>query len=178
MNPEGARDPSSESELVNLATHVLVHCHDTLCLRGLMTIGSIEASKASDDHETNPDFATLAQAARDLVKTLRLRTKQGEPHGLESSDDRAKLSAGLDEIESRAPGGGGAGGLELSMGMSDDFEIAIKQGSDNVRVGSSIFGARPPRQSATGGKERIMAVPDKSRDQTDMKSLSLSLSLV
>jgi len=35
--------------------------------------------------------------------------------------------------------------LELSMGMSSDFEQAIKQGSSSVRVGSSIFGARPPK---------------------------------
>lgn len=33
-------------------------------------------------------------------------------------------------------------GLEMSMGMSDDYELAIKMGSTNVRVGSSIFGAR------------------------------------
>lgn len=32
--------------------------------------------------------------------------------------------------------------LELSMGMSGDFEAAIAAGSDSVRVGSSIFGAR------------------------------------
>ena len=32
--------------------------------------------------------------------------------------------------------------LELSMGMSGDFEAAIAKGSDSVRVGSSIFGAR------------------------------------
>ena len=32
--------------------------------------------------------------------------------------------------------------LELSKGMSGDFEAAIEMGSDNVRVGSSIFGAR------------------------------------
>ncbi|EDK39002.2 hypothetical protein PGUG_03100 [Meyerozyma guilliermondii ATCC 6260] len=37
--------------------------------------------------------------------------------------------------------------LELSMGMSNDFEQAIKQGSTSVRVGSSIFGARPPKSS-------------------------------
>ncbi len=30
----------------------------------------------------------------------------------------------------------------LSMGMSDDFEIAIEEGSTMVRVGSAIFGAR------------------------------------
>ena len=32
--------------------------------------------------------------------------------------------------------------LELSMGMSSDFEKAIAKGSSSVRVGSSIFGAR------------------------------------
>lgn len=31
---------------------------------------------------------------------------------------------------------------ELSMGMSNDFEDAIEYGSTNVRVGSTIFGAR------------------------------------
>ncbi|KAL6711223.1 hypothetical protein ACN47E_005754 [Coniothyrium glycines] len=38
--------------------------------------------------------------------------------------------------------------LELSMGMSADFEGAIKQGSDEVRVGSEIFGERPPKKDA------------------------------
>ena len=32
--------------------------------------------------------------------------------------------------------------VELSMGMSGDYESAISMGSDNVRVGSTIFGAR------------------------------------
>jgi len=38
--------------------------------------------------------------------------------------------------------------LELSMGMSEDFEGAIALGSDQVRVGSSIFGERPPKAQA------------------------------
>lgn len=33
---------------------------------------------------------------------------------------------------------------ELSMGMSGDFELAIEYGATCVRVGSAIFGARPP----------------------------------
>ncbi|KAK7485863.1 hypothetical protein BaRGS_00022858 [Batillaria attramentaria] len=44
--------------------------------------------------------------------------------------------------------------LELSMGMSHDFEHAIETGSTNVRVGSTIFGARqyPPKpDSAASG---------------------------
>lgn len=32
--------------------------------------------------------------------------------------------------------------LELSMGMSDDFEIAVEEGATLVRVGSAIFGSR------------------------------------
>jgi pyridoxal phosphate enzyme (YggS family) len=32
--------------------------------------------------------------------------------------------------------------LEMSMGMSGDFEEAIRRGATNVRVGSTIFGAR------------------------------------
>jgi pyridoxal phosphate enzyme (YggS family) len=32
----------------------------------------------------------------------------------------------------------------LSMGMSHDFEVAIEEGSTCVRVGTAIFGARPP----------------------------------
>ncbi|PSS10383.1 Proline synthase co-transcribed bacterial protein [Actinidia chinensis var. chinensis] len=31
---------------------------------------------------------------------------------------------------------------ELSMGMSGDFELAVELGSTNVRIGSTIFGAR------------------------------------
>ena len=46
---------------------------------------------------------------------------------------RADLAAkfGLDELA-----------LELSMGMSADFEAAVREGSTAVRVGSAIFGAR------------------------------------
>ena len=34
---------------------------------------------------------------------------------------------------------------ELSMGMSNDFRVAIEEGSTAVRVGTAIFGARPVR---------------------------------
>ena len=33
----------------------------------------------------------------------------------------------------------------LSMGMSDDFEAAIRFGATSVRVGSALFGARPAK---------------------------------
>ncbi len=38
----------------------------------------------------------------------------------------------------------GGGFNILSMGMSNDFEIAIEEGSNLIRVGSAIFGDAPP----------------------------------
>ena len=32
---------------------------------------------------------------------------------------------------------------ELSMGMSNDFEVAVEEGATLVRVGTALFGARP-----------------------------------
>jgi uncharacterized pyridoxal phosphate-containing UPF0001 family protein len=32
--------------------------------------------------------------------------------------------------------------LLLSMGMSQDFEVAIEEGADLVRIGTAIFGSR------------------------------------
>jgi len=54
-------------------------------------------------------------------------------------DERDRLEKELgDELKGKK--------LELSMGMSDDFEGAIEMGSDEVRVGSTIFGERPSKE--------------------------------
>ncbi len=39
---------------------------------------------------------------------------------------------------------------ELSMGMSGDFEVAVEEGATMVRVGTAIFGPRPPRAEGAG----------------------------
>jgi pyridoxal phosphate enzyme (YggS family) len=38
---------------------------------------------------------------------------------------------------------------DLSMGMSHDFAAAIEEGSTTVRIGTAIFGARPPALHST-----------------------------
>jgi pyridoxal phosphate enzyme (YggS family) len=48
-----------------------------------------------------------------------------------------------DELAGRGAFAGGKG--ELSMGMTNDFEVAIEEGSTMVRVGTAIFGERGPR---------------------------------
>jgi PLP dependent protein len=39
---------------------------------------------------------------------------------------------------------------QLSMGMSADYETAVQFGATHVRVGSAVFGARPPRHGEPG----------------------------
>jgi len=73
--------------------------------------------------------------------------------------------------------------LELSMGMSNDFVEAIDMGSTNVRVGSSIFGARsyPSKPAATGSdKSEADKTEDSSNNKldTDMQSANEKLSKV
>jgi uncharacterized pyridoxal phosphate-containing UPF0001 family protein len=38
----------------------------------------------------------------------------------------------------------------LSMGMSGDYEAAILEGATHVRIGTAIFGARPPSTEVAG----------------------------
>jgi len=35
--------------------------------------------------------------------------------------------------------------VELSMGMTNDYRIAIEEGATLVRIGTAIFGERPPK---------------------------------
>jgi len=51
-----------------------------------------------------------------------------------------KLREIRDELEKEAPGCFGEG--HLSMGMTHDFEVAIREGATIVRIGTAIFGDR------------------------------------
>jgi pyridoxal phosphate enzyme (YggS family) len=51
--------------------------------------------------------------------------------------------AALRELSERLRSSGSAVGPALSMGMTDDFEVAVEEGATMVRVGRAIFGERP-----------------------------------
>jgi PLP dependent protein len=69
----------------------------------------------------------------------------------EENEDFKTLKGERDRLERELEGELGGRRLELSMGMSEDFEGAVSMGSAEVRVGSTIFGARPPRREAVEG---------------------------
>ena len=53
----------------------------------------------------------------------------------------------LRELRDQAVAAGLLAGGELSMGMSHDLEVAVEEGATIVRVGTAIFGERPPREA-------------------------------
>jgi pyridoxal phosphate enzyme (YggS family) len=60
-------------------------------------------------------------------------------------DDEVALSgafAGLRDVLEKLHSVTGAVGPELSMGMTNDLEIAIREGSTMVRIGTALFGER------------------------------------
>jgi pyridoxal phosphate enzyme (YggS family) len=92
-----------------------------------------------------------AEGVRALVdavlsaRALDLRGLMVIPPPPETPEDSRPWFRRLRELRDELVAGGVPGDrlAELSMGMSDDFEVAIEEGATIVRVGSAIFGARP-----------------------------------
>lgn len=158
------QDGNKGSDVVQLATHVMRSCPH-LELRGVMTIGAAvnsmaqrdggsgkEVSEASQQDveqqalSMNPDFDVLSRTRCTLVKMLRSAAEEG---GDWAPGVRDRYTTLLSSSSADA-----TGGLEISMGMSNDLETAVRAGSSNVRVGTDCFGARPP------SREEAMAAMD------------------
>lgn len=97
-----------------------------------------EATKSGLTPDEADDF-TLA-----LRSHPRLVPKGLMTIALPSTDDR-EVAACFDElvaVRDRLRDRDGGGWDDLSMGMSDDFRLAIAHGSTCVRIGSALFGPR------------------------------------
>ena len=62
----------------------------------------------------------------------------GEDPGVAAAPRFARLRSARDALRDRVPAL-----EELSMGMSEDLEAAVREGATMVRVGTALFGARP-----------------------------------
>jgi PLP dependent protein len=106
-----------------------------------------EASKAG----VAPDDALPLARAIEQMPRLRLRGLMAVPEPTtDTVVQRARFRA-LRELRDRINTETGIGLDTLSMGMSDDLEAAIAEGSTMVRVGTAIFGARPRRAEQVPG---------------------------
>jgi hypothetical protein len=87
-----------------------------------------------------PDQVGEALDAVAALDHLRLRGLMTIPPPVERAEEARGWFRTLAQLGKRY----GLG--ELSMGMSADFEVAIEEGATMVRVGTAIFGPRPPQE--------------------------------
>ncbi|HSY79666.1 MAG TPA: YggS family pyridoxal phosphate-dependent enzyme [Verrucomicrobiae bacterium] len=96
-----------------------------------------EASKTG----VAPDgVAAILVAARDKLEIDGLMTI---PPPASTAEAARPFFAQLRELRDRLARQSGYALSELSMGMSDDFEVAVEEGATIVRIGRAVFGERP-----------------------------------
>lgn len=95
---------------------------------------SAEQAKAGADPAALPDLIAAVRAC----PNLRLRGLMTMPPWSDDPEASRPFFRQLRELAGRH----GLG--ELSMGMSHDLETAIEEGATCVRVGTALFGKRPP----------------------------------
>eukprot|EP00392_Amoebophrya_sp_AT5.2_P012756 g12863.t1 len=111
---------------------------------------TISSAKEDDSNSNLEPLLALARRIQEDCPRLRLRGLMtiGAPDysGCRTEDfellHRCKRALMEENEKAAAANASPVKSLELSMGMSNDFETAIKQGSTSVRIGSTIFGAR------------------------------------
>jgi len=89
------------------------------------------------------DVAGFAAACRDIVG-IELRGLMTLPAPAADVEAQRRPFAELRRLRERIAAAGQPL-PELSMGMSDDLEAAIAEGATIVRIGTAVFGPRPPR---------------------------------
>ncbi|KAJ1622458.1 hypothetical protein T492DRAFT_324992 [Pavlovales sp. CCMP2436] len=108
----------------------------------------LQVNTSGEDSKSGCDPAEAPGLAKEIVDscphlTLAGLMTIGAPRELAPEEDDPDFVK-LAEVRQAVAGlvGVPPDSLELSMGMSGDWERAIRQGSTSVRVGSAIFGAR------------------------------------
>jgi len=97
-----------------------------------------------------PELAGLAQVRLEGLMTIGRLVDAAE-------GARATFRA-LRELSARLRDGHPALGAALSMGMTDDFPVAVEEGATIVRVGRAIFGERPHAHGVEGGHTHARGV--------------------
>jgi PLP dependent protein len=77
-----------------------------------------------------------------------------------TADEARATFVGLRSLSERLRSRGATLGAALSMGMSDDYEVAVEEGATIVRVGRALFGERPHGHNDATPPHRRAAGPD------------------
>lgn len=137
----GLFDVVESVDSVRLATKLsqaAVELRKTLRIYAQINI-SLEAQKHGFELEDIDDLVALAKLPGLKLEGLMGIAAQVDDDTIRSSF--RSLHALRDRLKPKL------GELKLSMGMSQDFEIAIEEGADLIRLGTAIFGNNSTPQS-------------------------------
>ncbi len=90
-----------------------------------------------------PDTLVAVLARLVALERLEIRGLMTVGRMVERPADARPTFVALRELSERLRGSSAGLGPALSMGMSDDYPIAIEEGATIVRVGRALFGHRP-----------------------------------
>jgi len=90
----------------------------------------------------SPGDALPAVRAACGMPHIRVRGLMTVPPFTPDPEGARRHFAALRELRDRLAGETGADMPELSMGMSNDYEVAVQEGATMVRLGTALFGAR------------------------------------
>jgi len=115
--------------------------------RGIIVIGFLEVNLGDEPSKHGFSPATIGDEVESLaaLSNLKIAGLMTIPPPTGDKQEARPWFRSLrllrDELEARPEWRGRL--TELSMGMSQDYEIAIQEGATYVRVGSALFGPRP-----------------------------------
>ena len=113
--------------------------------RGLLSV-MIQVDLAGEETKTGVPESELAELVEQVAacEHLSLKGLMTLPPFFEDSEQTRPYFKRLRELRDyyREAGAFGDEPGELSMGMSNDFEVAVEEGATMVRVGTAIFGQR------------------------------------
>ncbi|KJU83199.1 putative pyridoxal phosphate-dependent enzyme, partial [Candidatus Magnetobacterium bavaricum] len=131
----------------------VIHCLDSLELAKEIDLHAARLGKVqrvlvqvklADEHTKNGINPAMVPALVDDIATLnhvRLEGLMTIPPYLDDPQEVRPYFRQLNQLRETIYGMGYKD-LELSMGMSNDYEVAIEEGATMVRVGTAIFGQR------------------------------------
>ncbi|RCI16415.1 hypothetical protein L249_2241 [Ophiocordyceps polyrhachis-furcata BCC 54312] len=147
-------DSAKKAHLLNTARAALLSSNPSLPKLSVHVQVNTSAEEAKSGCPPGAETVALCRDIVDSCPNLRLlglmtigaiaRSKaaaEGDPN-----EDFVSLAKQRDLVAAEL--GLSPDSLELSMGMSDDFENAVALGSGEVRIGSTIFGTRPAKSDA------------------------------
>lgn len=142
----GAFDLIHSLDSIHLATALEKHC----AVKNAKQKVLIEVNVGEEPQKTGVEMKDLDGLAADVIEKcphLELQGLMCIPPVYNAGAAARPYFARLRELRDKLSASTGLALPHLSMGMSGDFEWAIEEGATFVRVGTDIFGPRPPKKS-------------------------------